>query len=231
MQTGPLVGSGRTADVYAIDDERVLRRYRDGYGGAAAEAVVMTYVLSHGYPVPKVRAGTVADAELVMERLSGPTMLEALAGGVLTAEVAGATLARLLRELHALPARVSDDPGERVLHLDLHPENVLLTRRGPVVIDWANAEEGQPALDWGMSAIILAQVAVSAEPRAQMAHEVLVALLADCEDPAALTDANSGGLPQAVERRAANPTMRRREVELLDEAQTLIREVLARLGR
>ncbi|MBA2948769.1 phosphotransferase [Streptomyces sp. PSKA28] len=164
-------------------------------------------------------------------RLSGPTMLEALAGGVLTAAEAGATLARLLRELHALPARVSDDPGVRVLHLDLHPENVLLTQRGPVVIDWANAEEGHPDLDWGMSAVILAQVAVNREPHAQMAHEALAALLADCADPAARTDTNCGGLHQAVERRAANPTMSRREVELLDEAQTLIRELLTRTGR
>lgn len=29
-----------------------------------------------------------------------------------------------------------------------------------MVIDWPNAEEGPPALDWAMSAVILAQVAV-----------------------------------------------------------------------
>src|SRR5207249_1316855 len=29
--------------------------------------------------------------------------------------------------------------GERLIHLDLHPENVILSPEGPVVIDWTNA--------------------------------------------------------------------------------------------
>lgn len=85
---GRLLGSGRTADVYALDghddhdglDDRdglgdgpgggawVLRRYRDGYGDAQAEAAVMEYVRGHGYPVPRVRAAD-ARTDLVMERL------------------------------------------------------------------------------------------------------------------------------------------------------------------
>jgi hypothetical protein len=39
--------------VYALDDTRVLRRYRDGWP-AAHEAAVMAYVGGLGYPVPKV---------------------------------------------------------------------------------------------------------------------------------------------------------------------------------
>lgn len=54
-----------------------------------------------------------------MQRLYGPTMLEALRQGATTAEDAGATLAGLVRRLHAIPARVSDDPAHRDLHLDL----------------------------------------------------------------------------------------------------------------
>ncbi|MFE3032119.1 hypothetical protein ACFXKY_10740 [Streptomyces canus] len=30
------------------------------------------------------------------------------------------------------------------------------------MIDWCNTEEGPPGLDWGMSSLILAQVAVDA---------------------------------------------------------------------
>jgi aminoglycoside phosphotransferase (APT) family kinase protein len=33
------------------------------------------------------------------------------------------------------------------VHRDLHPLNVLITARGPVVIDWANASRGDPAFD------------------------------------------------------------------------------------
>ncbi|MGI5290706.1 phosphotransferase [Nonomuraea polychroma] len=84
-----------------------------------------------------------------MKRLSGRTMVEALQQGMITPEEAGAILGGLLRRLHALPPRVPTDPADRDLHLDLHPENVMLTPEGPVMIDWADAREGPPALDWG----------------------------------------------------------------------------------
>ncbi|GHI08104.1 hypothetical protein Scel_64250 [Streptomyces cellostaticus] len=72
-----------------------------------------------------------------------------------------------------------------------------------------------------MSAVILAQVAVGGEPIADGARAMLAALLAD---PSDLTDE---GLAEARRRRAANPTMSRREVELLGKAEELIREVAA----
>ena len=33
-------------------------------------------------------------------------------------------------------------PGDTVIHLDLHPENVMLHGNGALVIDWANARAG-----------------------------------------------------------------------------------------
>ncbi|MEU6554891.1 phosphotransferase [Streptomyces sp. NPDC046915] len=195
--TGRLLGSGRTADVYEIDEAWVLRRDREGRGDAAAEGAVMTYVREHGYPVPRVRPSG-SRTDLVMERLSGPTMLAALLDGSLGPAEAGAELARLLRLLHAVPARDSAGPGARVLHLDLHPDNVILTPDGPRGIDWSNTEDGPPGLDWGMSAVILAQAAV----------------------PSDLTET---GLTEAWRRRAANPTMSAREVELLGGTVELVR--------
>ena len=221
MTTGKLLGSGRTADVYEIDGAWVLRRYRDPHGDAAAEATVMGHIRGHGYPVPAVRSATRSD--LVMERLTGPTMLEALLEGRLSAQEGGAMLARLLRDLHALPARGSTAPGVSVLHLDLHPLNVIMTAGGPKVIDWATAEEGPPGLDWGMSAVILAQVALTGEPGVEGVRELLAAMLAGQEGDSVLTEA---GLAQARARRAANPTMTRREVEVLGEAEDLIRGLL-----
>ncbi len=229
MLTGEPIGSGRTADVFAIDERWVLRRYRDGLD-AGPEAVVMTYLAGHGYPVPRVAeaahpaAGAGRAADLVMERLHGPSMLEALALGALTAGEAGTMLAELLHRLHAVPAPISADPGHRVLHLDLHPGNVILTPAGPVVIDWANAEEGPPGLDWAMSALILAQVGVDPEwPEMPMAREALAALLAR------LTPANVAAplahLPEAHRRRAANPTMTPHEIALLDTAVRLIHDL------
>ncbi|MDG5804343.1 phosphotransferase [Streptomyces ossamyceticus] len=243
MRTGRLLGAGRTADVYEMADDVteggppgeavheagghgtwVLRRYRDGWGDARAEAEVMEHVRAHGYPVPRVRTATRAD--LVLERLSGPTMLDAIAAGALPPAEAGAELARLLHALHALPPRRSTDPATRVLHLDLHPENVLLTPHGPRVIDWANAEEGPPGLDWGVSAVILAQVAAdaadTADPRAPLAHAALTGLLTH-QPRNAFSALTEEALTEAITRRSKNPTMSAREVRLLDRARELIR--------
>jgi hypothetical protein len=84
-----LLGSGRMADLYAIDDAWVLRRDREGRGDAAAEAAVMAHVRAHGYPAPPVRPPA-SHADLVMERLDGPTMLQALTAGTLDAWTGGA---------------------------------------------------------------------------------------------------------------------------------------------
>lgn len=256
---GRLLGSGRTADVYEIDGAWVLRRDREGWCDAAAEAAVMEHVRRHGYPAPAVR--TVASrTDLVMERLEGPTMLQAIAAGTLDFATAGTLLARLLRELHAVPGRSPSGPGLRVLHLDLHPENVILTADGPRVIDWGTAEDGDPGLDWGMSAVILAQAAVSGERYAEAARETLTALLAAPSGadsrldsgldsgldagldsgpdsgldagpaPAPESGLDEEGLEEALRRRAANPTMSEEEVGLLGAAEELIRSLAAATG-
>ncbi|MGW2550193.1 hypothetical protein [Streptomyces sp. NPDC001635] len=86
-QTGSLPGSGRTADVYEIDGAWVPRRYRDGWGDAAAEAVVMDHVRGRVCPAPGVRTATRGD--LVMEKLSGPARPEAMLHGRLGPQEAG----------------------------------------------------------------------------------------------------------------------------------------------
>ncbi|MEU6348659.1 phosphotransferase [Streptomyces sp. NPDC047072] len=96
-----------------------------------------------------------------MRRLHGGTLLDALRQGTVTAAAAGATLADLLHRLHRIPARLAAAPADRILHLDLHPDHVMLTPDGPMVIDWRNTRDGPPGLDRAMSALILAQVAVT----------------------------------------------------------------------
>jgi aminoglycoside phosphotransferase (APT) family kinase protein len=148
------LASGQEADVYALDDHRVLRRYRR-VTDCTAEADIMRYVGGLGYPVPEVHRASGSDME--MERLDGPTMAQAMAVGNVDMRDAAQILADLLRRLHELPPL----PGGRgqILHLDFHPENVMLTARGPVVIDWVNARDGEADLDTALSALILAQVA------------------------------------------------------------------------
>ena len=69
-------------------------------------------------------------------------------------------LARLHDDLHALPWPGAGQ-GESLLHLDLHPLNVIVAAQGPVVIDWSNARPGPAGLDVALTALILAQVAVT----------------------------------------------------------------------
>jgi aminoglycoside phosphotransferase (APT) family kinase protein len=154
---GPLLGSGRSADVYAIGTDRVLRRYRSAWD-VQAEAGIMQYLDQAGFPVPKVYDADGPD--LVMERLDGPDMLSELGRRPWTIGRYGKTLADLHNRLHQITAppglREMFGPGDKVLHLDLHPANVMLTSRGPVVIDWSNAHAGAAGADVAMAYLIMA---------------------------------------------------------------------------
>ena len=143
VQPGPLIGRGRAADVYAAGPGLVLRRYRSRHD-VLREAAVMQHVRAAGFPVPELVEASGPD--LVMQRVDGPTMLADLARRPWRARAHARTLAALhvrLAAVHA-PAWLEAPFGEGdvVLHLDLHPDNVILTTAGPVVIDWTNARRG-----------------------------------------------------------------------------------------
>ncbi|MEE1738101.1 phosphotransferase [Streptomyces sp. BE147] len=247
MHTGQLLGSGRTADVYALDGSWVLRRYRDSTD-ATPELAVMSYLCAFGFPVPRIGppAEGARATDLVLQRLTGPTMAEALSAGTLRAAEGGALLAGLLRELHAVPARLSPDPEEHILHLDLHPENVILTERGPVVIDWSNTAEGPPGLDRAMSALILAQASLAPPSAPSTASADSPASPASTASPASPAGAGTAAVVRALltallgemaadggvsvadltlarTRRAADPRLTEHETAALDEAVALVR--------
>ena len=146
---GPLVGVGRAADVYAVGADRVLRRTRFPGYDSAYEAGIMRHLAGYGYPVPEVFDADGTD--LVMERLHGRDMLADLGKRPWLARKHGRVLADLHNALHQIPAppgiRQLFGPGDSVMHLDLHPANVMLTARGPVVIDWPNASAGPAGCD------------------------------------------------------------------------------------
>ena len=161
---GPLIGSGRAADVYAIGGGRVLRRYRKAYS-CAAEADLMRYLREAGYPVPAVFA--VDGADLVMQRLHGRDMLADLSSRPWRVARHARTLARLHDQLHqiAAPAGLRRfGSGGQVLHMDLHPGNVMLTADGPFVIDWSNGCAGEAGADVAMAYLIMASSDVDGLP-------------------------------------------------------------------
>ncbi|MEV0718306.1 aminoglycoside phosphotransferase family protein [Asanoa sp. NPDC050611] len=210
-----LIASGRDCDVYALGADRVLRRSRFGRD-ATPEADLMTHLAAAGYPVPLVFDADGPD--LVMERLAGQTLLAAATAG--TADSAGTAkvLADLHERLHALPPRLGKEPGDRIIHLDLHPDNVMLTDRGPVLFDWANATEGPPDRDVAMTLLIMAQVTFwTTEP--QLAAIATAGFAALC---AALPTPSAAELAWVVAQRRANPTMSPTELAQLDRAAALV---------
>jgi aminoglycoside phosphotransferase (APT) family kinase protein len=162
---GELIGSGRSADIYAIGPGRVLRRSR-GDLNMRREADIMLHVAKAGFPVPAVY--DVSGADLVMERLDGPDMLADLARHPWRARRYGHILADLHNQLHAIEAPPGlyrpVGPGDRVMHLDLHPMNVMLTGRGPVVIDWSSGAAGPAGADVAMAYLIMASSEVDDLP-------------------------------------------------------------------
>jgi hypothetical protein len=115
--TVELLASGRDADVFLLDPDRVLRRYRDGRP-ALREAETIRAVAAEGLPAPTVHATSGPD--IVMGRVDGPTLGASLLEGTTPPDEAGGTLAGLHSALHAI-----EIAGGTPLHMDLHPLNVM----------------------------------------------------------------------------------------------------------
>lgn len=169
-----LLAKGRAADVYDLGDGTVLRRYRFDLD-TAREADLMGRLDAAGVPVPRVISSSGSD--LVMEKVDGPTMLGDLAGRPWRLWAHADLLAGLLHRLHAVPVE-----GGQVVHGDLHPQNVILSTRGPVIIDWTGARIGAWTDDVAMTWLIVAtsvpdggrwQRALAAAGQAEFARRLL----------------------------------------------------------
>ncbi len=156
-ETGTLLGVGRAADVYDQGDGTVLRRYRSDHD-CELEGRMMVWLFDRGVRIPKVHRAR--GREIVMELIEGPTMMDDLGARPWMLPKHAMLLARLQQEINELeapdwfPAHDGVMTGTAVLHLDLHPMNVLLGRDGPVVIDWTNASRGEASFDAAMTYVL-----------------------------------------------------------------------------
>lgn len=64
-------------------------------------------------------------------------------------EVTGAGKQMILDNLHELPE------GQMLCHYDFHPDNIILSSKGPVIIDWMNTLVGPKAADVARSSMML----------------------------------------------------------------------------
>jgi tRNA A-37 threonylcarbamoyl transferase component Bud32 len=198
-----LLARGREADVFDRGDGSVLRRYRER-DVPTSEVRAMRHARSQGYPVPEVIA--VSGRDLVLDRITGPTMQEVLSGGTGSLSDMATQLADLHHRLHRiagpdwLPSR---GDGDRLLHLDLHPKNVILGPSGPVVIDWSNAARGPAALDPALAIAVFVTARANVGPEERSDIDAFIDAFLSHFAAADLDAA----LPLALDLRSANPNV------------------------
>jgi aminoglycoside phosphotransferase (APT) family kinase protein len=187
---GQLVGRGRTAEVFAWGNDKVLKLFHADVSAAAIDREMQAAeILSH-IDVPAPAFGGRVEVEsrtgLVFERVVGRSMLSVLASQPWRTVAYARVLADVHWQIHSAAAvdlpsqrafaadriRVAPDledaarsaalerlahldDGDRLCHGDFHPDNVVITSRGPVVLDWMNAVHGAPAGDVARTLLLL----------------------------------------------------------------------------
>ena len=101
--------------------------------------------LAHEFAEAHAKTHSLRDiqAEMPQQKEFFPTILHRI--DVLPSDLRDATL----KALKAMP------DGDRICHGDYHPWNVLLSSRGPIIIDWNNSHIGNPIEDVARSKVIL----------------------------------------------------------------------------
>lgn len=172
----------------------------------------MEYVRAHGYPVPAIEELRAGGTELVMERVDGPNMITEMSRRPWTIGRSAELLAQLHQSLHriAAPGWVPEAPGgdgDRLLHLDLHPLNVILAPAGPVVIDWPNAARGDGHADVALTWLLLASGANPAKRLVAMVSEPFRARLVRAFLTPFDREALRGFLPDVAAWKMTDPNM------------------------
>jgi len=169
----------------------------------------MRHLRANGAPVPEVFSAE--DDEIVMERINGRSMMDVLTSKPWRAAAIGRQLADAQRRIHAVPAGDLDLPrfsdGNSILHFDLHPDNVMLTDGGPVVIDWSNVAVGDPLADVMFSWMLMStgepdQVPVLLRP---IVRRIRQSLVAGFMEGTPIDEVARGWVSLACERRLADP--------------------------
>jgi aminoglycoside phosphotransferase (APT) family kinase protein len=58
-------------------------------------------------------------------------------------------------EAVALPRLEEFPQDERLCHGDFHPDNIIMSPRGPIIIDWSDATKGNPAADVARTRLLI----------------------------------------------------------------------------
>ena len=143
IEPGRLLASGRDGDIFEFAPGPRAAARRETAASIEHEARIMRVrrasTDTRCREIDDVRAdGT----EIVMERIDGPMMMDAMLRKPWKMGHYARVLADLHDRLHVIPAPDWLPDARRwrpLVHLDLHPMNVMHAPSGPVVIDWTNA--------------------------------------------------------------------------------------------
>jgi len=176
------IAVGRTAEVFALGQDRVVKLLRDGFPAILVDQEALGTRAARRAGISAPEPGEIVEIGrrrgLILERVEGPTLVQEVSRrpyllvkysrllGRLHAQITAASAldlpsqkARYIWQLN-LAARLPADmknavlkmleglpDGDRLCHGDFHPENVIISRRGPVILDWEPAMRGSPAGD------------------------------------------------------------------------------------
>ncbi|MCB8921732.1 MAG: phosphotransferase [Ardenticatenaceae bacterium] len=187
---GQLIAEGRTAEVYALDEDRVIKLFYDWCPSPwiQQEIEIANFIASMPIPSPKALKSIEIKGRqgIIYERVNGPSMLKLSTARPWMLFHFARQLAELHTEIHknkvnGLPSQrnalagviqqlksLSPDikasvlklldelpDGNTLCHFDFHPDQVLITNNGPVIIDWMTAQQGHPHSDVARTCIIL----------------------------------------------------------------------------
>ncbi len=179
---GPPIAAGRTAEIYAWSKGQVVKLLREGFPPILVyqEALGTRTAYQAGMRVPEPGEMVIVGGRLglILERVEGPTLIQAIGRRPHLLVGYSKLLGQLHAQIHAihapelpsqkerfawqlnhvdnLPVDITEillkmldglPEGDRLCHGDFHPENVILTTRGPVILDWEPAMRGSPAGD------------------------------------------------------------------------------------
>jgi aminoglycoside phosphotransferase (APT) family kinase protein len=175
----------------------------------------MAHARSFGVPVPEVFE--VSGSDIVMERVVGPMMLDVLVRRPWTVRGQARLLARLHAQVHQVPAipelpapggdEDEDEDRQVLLHMDLHPQNVILSATGPVIIDWEGAARGPAGYNTAMTWVIMHSSQVDGQrARVALTRALQGAFTRSFERAAGPID--QGWRAVAVRHRLADPNVR-----------------------
>ncbi len=104
LELGELVGQGAGAEVFALDEHRVIKLFRPGVDPRIPkyEVRVVKAVMDAGAPAPEVLDVVTVEGRpgIVYARYDGPTLLACLMNGQVSPDDGGQILARLHHSIH-----------------------------------------------------------------------------------------------------------------------------------